>query len=105
MELPEGLAAFDTPLTCGDAGPLHLMSVCVIRFGCLERHDEECDAGARALPGRRTTLLQLAAQVPAAALADLLHLTPGTATRWTRDAAGDWSRYAAELASERDHQR
>ena len=61
--------------------------------------------GVRALPGRRATLLQLAAQVPAAVLADLLHLTPETATRWTRDAGGDWSRYAAELASERDHQR
>jgi len=60
--------------------------------------------GVRALPGRRATLLQLAAQVPAAVLAELLHLTPGTATRWTRDAAGDWSRYAAELARERDHQ-
>ena len=36
--------------------------------------------------------------------AELLHLTPGTATRWTRDAAGDWSRYAAELARRRDHQ-
>ena len=60
--------------------------------------------GIRALPGRRATLLQLAAQVPAAVLAELLHLTPGTATRWTRDAAGDWSRYAAELARERVHQ-
>ena len=61
--------------------------------------------GVRALPARRATLLQLAAQVPAAVLAELLHLTPGTTTRWTRDAAGDWSRYAAELARERDHQR
>jgi len=60
--------------------------------------------GVRALPARRATLLQLAAQVPAAVLAELLHLTPGTATRWTRDAGGDWSRYAAELASEHDHQ-
>lgn len=60
--------------------------------------------GIRALPARRATLLQLAAEVPAAVLADLLNLTPGTATRWTRDAAGDWSRYAAELANERDHQ-
>src|SRR5664280_171274 len=54
--------------------------------------------GVRALPGRRATLLQLAAEVPAAVLADLLHLSVGTATRWTRDAGGDWSRYAAELA-------
>jgi hypothetical protein len=29
---------------------------------------------------------------------------PGTATRWTRDAGGDWSRYAADLARERSHQ-
>jgi hypothetical protein len=60
--------------------------------------------GVRALPGRRATLLQLAAEVPAAVLAELLHLTPGTATRWTRDAGGDWSRYAADLARRRDHQ-
>ncbi|MHB1063073.1 MAG: hypothetical protein ACYC1Z_01025 [Georgenia sp.] len=54
--------------------------------------------GIRALPARRATLLQLASEVPAAVLAELLNLTPGTATRWTRDAGGDWSRYAAELA-------
>lgn len=60
--------------------------------------------GVRALPGRRATLLQLAAEVPAAILAELLHLTPGTATRWTRDAAGDWSRYAADLARRNDYQ-
>lgn len=59
--------------------------------------------GVRALPGRRATLVQLAAEVPAAVLAELLNLTPGTATRWTRDAGGDWSRYAAELARRRDH--
>lgn len=53
--------------------------------------------GIRALPGRRATLLQLAAEIPAAVLAELLNLTPGTATRWTRDAGGDWARYAAEL--------
>ena len=60
--------------------------------------------GVRALPGRRATLLQLAAEVPAAVLAELLHLTPGTATRWTRDAKGDWSRYAADLARRNDYQ-
>ena len=60
--------------------------------------------GVRALPGRRATLLQFAAGVPAAVLAELLHLTPGTATRWTRDAAGDWSRYAADLARKNDYQ-
>jgi hypothetical protein len=60
--------------------------------------------GVRALPARRATLVQLAAEVPAAVLAELLNLTPGTATRWTRDAGADWSRYAAELARRRDHQ-
>lgn len=54
--------------------------------------------GIRALPGRRATLLQLAAEIPAAVLADLLHLHPGTATHWTRAAGGDWSRYAASIA-------
>ena len=58
----------------------------------------------RGLPGRRVTLLQLASEVPAAVLAELLHLTPGTATRWTRDAGGDWSRYAADLARRNDYQ-
>lgn len=33
----------------------------------------------RALPARRATLVQLAAEVPAAVLAELLNLTPGTA--------------------------
>jgi hypothetical protein len=58
----------------------------------------------RALPGRRAALLQLAAEVPAAVLAELLHLAPGTATRWTHDAAGDWARYAADIALRNDHQ-
>jgi hypothetical protein len=60
--------------------------------------------GVRALPGRRATMLQLAAEIPAAVLAELLHLTPGTATRWARDAGGDWSRYAADLARRHDYQ-
>src|SRR5450756_828664 len=59
--------------------------------------------GIRVLPGRRATLLQLAAEVPAAVLADLLHLSVGTATRWTRDAGGDWACYAAELARSGGH--
>ena len=33
----------------------------------------------------------------------LLHLSPGTAVRWVRQAGGDWSRHAAELARERVH--
>lgn len=54
--------------------------------------------------GRRAALIQLAAELPAAVLAELLNITPGTATWWTREAGGDWSRYAAELAQDHGHQ-
>lgn len=60
--------------------------------------------GIYAMPGRRAALTDLAAKMPAAVLADLLHLSPGTAVRWVHQAGGDWSRYAAELARERVHQ-
>ncbi|MGH9259943.1 MAG: hypothetical protein ACRD08_08615, partial [Acidimicrobiales bacterium] len=60
--------------------------------------------GIRAQPGRRSAMHNLASQVPAAVLADLLNLAPTTAVRWVRDAGGDWSRYAAELARTSDHQ-
>jgi hypothetical protein len=53
---------------------------------------------------RRTTLIDLAAQLPAAVLADLLNLHPTTAVKWTRQAGGDWTRYAAELTRTRNHQ-
>ncbi len=60
--------------------------------------------GVYAKTGRRAALLDLASQLPAAVLADLLGLAPGTAVRWMRQAAGDWSSYAAELARTRHHQ-
>lgn len=60
--------------------------------------------GIRAQPGRRSAMNNLATQVPAAVLADLLNIAPTTAVRWVRDAGGDWSRYAAELARTNDHQ-
>jgi hypothetical protein len=60
--------------------------------------------GIYAQTGRRAALLDLAAQLPAAVLADLLGLAPGTAVRWIRQAGGDWSGYAAELARTKHHQ-
>jgi hypothetical protein len=60
--------------------------------------------GLRAQPARRATLTDLAAQLPAAVLADLLNLAPTTAVNWVRDAGGDWSRYAAQLAQDASHQ-
>jgi hypothetical protein len=60
--------------------------------------------GIYAMPSHRAALTDLAAKMPEAVLADLLHLSPGTAVRWVHQAGGDWSRYAAELARERVHQ-
>jgi hypothetical protein len=60
--------------------------------------------GIYAQTGRRAALLDLAAQLPAAVLADLLGLHETTAAKWMHQAGGDWSRYAAELARSRPHQ-
>jgi integrase len=54
--------------------------------------------GIYAQTGRRAALLDLAARLPAAVLADLLGLHQNTAAKWMHQAGGDWSRYAAELA-------
>jgi hypothetical protein len=51
----------------------------------------------------RAALTDLAAQLPAAVLADLLHLAPGTAVRWMQQAGADWNCYAADLARSRNH--
>jgi hypothetical protein len=59
--------------------------------------------GIYAQPGRRAALLDLAAQMPAAVLADALGLHQTTAAKWMHQAGGDWSRYAADLAR-RPHQ-
>ena len=40
-------------------------------------------------------LIDLATQLPAAFLRDLLGLSATTAVRWTQAAAGDWAGYAA----------
>ncbi len=60
--------------------------------------------GIYAMAGRRAALTDLAARMPAAVLADLLHLAPGTAVHWMREAGADWNRYAADLARTRNHQ-
>ena len=60
--------------------------------------------GIYAQAGRRATLTQLAATLPAAVIADLLQIAPTTAVRWVNQSGGDWTRYAAELARDRIHQ-
>ncbi len=54
--------------------------------------------GISTMPGRRATTGGLAAQMPAAFLADLLGFHPNTTVRWVRAVGADWSTYAAELA-------
>ena len=60
--------------------------------------------GIHTRAARRAALTDLAAQLPAAVLADLLGLHPTTAVKWMNQAGADWSRYAAELARDRNHQ-
>lgn len=54
--------------------------------------------------GRRAALTDLAARMPAAVLADLLGIGPRAAVKWMHQAGADWTRYAAELARDRNHQ-
>lgn len=57
--------------------------------------------GINAQAGRRGAMQQLAAEVPAAVLADLLGIAVTTAVDWAHAAGGDWTRYAAETARTR----
>lgn len=54
--------------------------------------------GIRARHARNTTLMDLAAQLPASVLADLLGLRTTTATCWTQLAGNTRPTYAAEVA-------
>ncbi|KOV84627.1 hypothetical protein ADL03_15125 [Nocardia sp. NRRL S-836] len=54
--------------------------------------------GIRARHARNTALMDLAAQLPASVLADLLNLDTRTATLWNQAAGNTRSDYAAELA-------
>jgi hypothetical protein len=51
--------------------------------------------GIKALPARTAATNHLASRLPAAILADLLGFADTTTERWTKLAAGDWTRYAA----------
>jgi hypothetical protein len=50
---------------------------------------------------RTAARLDLAVEVPASILADLLGLHTLTATRWARAAGGEWAAYAASRSSSR----
>ncbi|MGH3300527.1 MAG: hypothetical protein ACRDOK_02395 [Streptosporangiaceae bacterium] len=81
-----------SPATCPDARSLRRVSA------------NGCALGIYAQTGRRAALLSLAAQLPAAVLADLLGIHQTTAARWMHEAGGDWSSYAADLARTRPYQ-
>jgi hypothetical protein len=49
---------------------------------------------------RHAAMLQLARQVPAAVLADILGIDVGTTTAWTARAGGTWHRYPAQRVHE-----
>jgi hypothetical protein len=53
------------------------------------------------MPARRSALIHLASQLPAAVLAELLNLHPTTAVHWVNTAGGDWNTYAAQIARTR----
>jgi hypothetical protein len=63
------------------------------------------DVGIPVRAARRAALTGLAAQVPAAVLADALGINPATAVNWAHDAGSNWNRYAAEIARSRNHER
>jgi hypothetical protein len=56
---------------------------------------------ARQRLSRNTALIDLAAQLPATVLSDLLNLHTGTATAWNDIAGNTRSGYAAELSRRR----
>jgi hypothetical protein len=55
--------------------------------------------GIYARPARNTALLDLAGDLPAAVLADLLGMHINTATRWIKKAKRDWTGYLAARAT------
>ncbi|MGH6997719.1 MAG: hypothetical protein ACREEO_05960 [Phenylobacterium sp.] len=64
--------------------------------GYLHRRLNQIGIDCRA--NRSAALLQLAAELPAAVLADTLNISRITAVRWTKTAGGDWTNYSAQRA-------
>ena len=58
--------------------------------------------GISARPARNGALMALAADLPAAIIADLLGMHINTAIRWVRYAGRDWADYLAARAAEQD---
>jgi hypothetical protein len=65
--------------------------------GCRDADRVRAAAAARQPAGHRAALIDLAAQLPAAVLADALNLSPGAAVRRIHQAGAGWNRYARGL--------
>jgi hypothetical protein len=59
--------------------------------------------GIDARAARRAAQTQLAAQVPAVVLAEMLGVSVRTAVDWVHAAGGDWANYAATTAANSQH--
>jgi hypothetical protein len=59
--------------------------------------------GIDARAARRAAQTQLAAQVPAVVLAEMLGVSVRTAVDWVHAAGGDWANYAATTAANNKH--
>lgn len=60
--------------------------------------------GLRPGVARSTALLQLATELPAAALARMLGINIKVAVAWQHASAGDWTNYAADISRRRPNQ-
>ena len=61
--------------------------------------------GIDARAGRRAAQTQLAAEVPAVVLAEMLGISVSTAVNWVHAAGGDWANYAARQAATANNDR
>ncbi len=73
-------------------------ATCGVRTQLMRRLNQ---LGIRARLSRTTALINLAAQLPATVLSDLLNLHTGTATAWNQVAGNTRSGCAAELSRRR----
>jgi hypothetical protein len=62
------------------------------------------ERGIHPADARKAAMFQLAAEIPTPILAEMLGLSPTTATRWAALAARDWSQYTAMRRDSADNQ-
>jgi len=96
--LPEPLAVLTQQLNDTPLNPSHWIIYGGVDSAHLSEHhlrDRLHRLGLKTTPARNAASLSLAQTLPAAILSDLLGYGESTTARWTRNANGDWTRYAA----------